>query len=313
MTHNKMTRIFYLLPILLFSFNLYAQDSSLLKMLNDSMTVRARPGYVTGTFKATHIANMQTIESPAEGALNFVIQHRFGRLNSGSYAFFGLDGATLRLGLDYGISDRLDVGIGRSSYLKTYDGYLKYKLLRQTDGSNSMPVSISLLGTITIVTDSLFKKTLNYKDRPTYTGQLLIARKISRNLSLQLTPTWISYNFKETSTDKTNLFALGIGGRMKISRRMSINAEYDYLPSGQIDRYNGDKLHNSFSLGWDIETGGHVFQLVFSNSQSMLETQYLTQTTGSWGKGDIYFGFNISRTFNLRKKRSNTADVHPKG
>ncbi|HEX9511834.1 MAG TPA: DUF5777 family beta-barrel protein [Puia sp.] len=299
-----MKRIFSLFCLLLFSGFLQAQDSSLLKMLNDSMAVHTTPQYVTGTFKATHIANMQTIEAPAEGALSFVIQHRFGRLNSGSYAFFGLDGATLRLGLDYGISDRLAVGIGRSSYLKTYDGYVKYKLLRQTDGSNSMPVTVSVLGTITIITDSLFKKSLTSPDRPAYTGQLLIARKISRNLSLQLAPTYLSYNYKDISTDKTNIFALGIGGRMKISKRMSINAEYDYLPSGQIGHFNGDKVSNSFSLGWDIETGGHVFQLIFSNSQSMLETQYLTQTTGSWGNGDIYFGFNISRNFNLKKKHT---------
>lgn len=298
-----MRNIFYLFCATLIAGTLQAQDSTLLKMLDDSMAVHAKPLYVTGTFKATHIANMQTIEAPAEGALSFVIQHRFGRVNSGAYSFFGLDGATLRLGFDYGITDRLTVGIGRSSYLRTYDGYLKYKLLRQTDGSNNMPVSVSVLGTINIATDSIYKKAPNYENRPTYTGQVLIARKISRSLSLQLTPTYLSYNYRDRPADKTDIFALGIGGRMKITKRMSINAEYDYLPTGQIGYYNGDKVRNSFSLGWDIETGGHVFQLIFSNSQSMLETQYITQTTGSWGKGDIYFGFNISRNFNLKKKK----------
>lgn len=306
-----MKRIFYLFFLSLPFGILQAQDSSLLKMLDDSMSMHAKPLYVTGTFKATHIVNMQTVEAPAEGALNFVIQHRFGRLNSGAYNFFGLDGATLRLGLDYGITDRLEVGIGRSSFLKTYDGYVKYKLLRQTDGSEKMPVTVSLLGTINILTDSLYKSEngSNYQDRPTYSAQLLIARKISRNLSLQLTPTYLSYNYQYSPTDKTNLFALGIGGRLKISRRMSIDAEYDYLPSGQIDSFNisnAGKVRNSFSLGWDIETGGHVFQLVFSNSQSMLETQYITQTTGRWSNGDIYFGFNISRVFNLKKKKGST-------
>src|SRR5258708_28290128 len=122
-----------------------AQDNSLLNALNDSMAAHKGRSYVTGTFKATHIINEQTIESPAAGNLNFVIQHRFGQLNSGSYNFFGLDNATLRLGLDYGITDDLDVGAGRSSYLKTFDGYLKYKLLKQTDGA-AMPVSASVLG-----------------------------------------------------------------------------------------------------------------------------------------------------------------------
>src|SRR5882672_1288871 len=149
---NTMKPIFFLFFMLLFAGALSAQDSSLLKMLNDSMVANAKPFYTTGTFKATHIVNMQTVEAPAAGALSFVIQHRFGQLNSGSYNFFGLDNATLRLGLDYGITDRLAVGIGRSSYLKTYDGYVKYKLLRQTDGSNQMPVTIAALGTINYLT-----------------------------------------------------------------------------------------------------------------------------------------------------------------
>src|ERR1700743_1098022 len=156
-----------------------AQDSSLLNMLNDSMSVNKGKTYVTGTFKAEHIVNLQTVESPANGNLNFVIQHRFGQLNSGSYNFFGLDNATLRLGLEYGITDDLDVGIGRSSYLKTFDGFLKYKLLKQTESGN-MPVSVSVLGTVTDYTQDMTDKPyLNTKYRTAYAGQLLIARKIT--------------------------------------------------------------------------------------------------------------------------------------
>lgn len=277
---------------------LRAQDKSLLNMLNDSMSAHKTTTYVTGTFKATHLINTQTIESPAQNNLNFVIQHRFGQLNSGSYNFFGLDNATLRLGLDYGITDRLAVGIGRSSYLKTFDGYVKYKLLRQTEGAG-MPVSVSILGSLTDFTqDEPTETYLNTKYRTSYAAELLLARKFSRTLSLQVTPTWLHYNLVPTVQDKNDVFAVGLGGRMKVTNRMSIDAEYDVVPSGQVV---STTVHNSFSLGWDIETGGHVFQLVFSNSQSMLETQYLTQTTGTWGKGDIYFGFNISRNFNLRK------------
>ena len=276
-----------------------AQDD-LLKKLDDSMAVNGQKSYVTGTFKANHVVNMQTVEGPAKGALIFLIQHRFGTLNSGSYNFFGLDNATLRLGLDYGICDRLTVGVGRSSYLKTYDGYLKYKLLRQTDGSESMPVSMSLYSAINYYTLNLpGEPYVNGMYRASYATQLLIARKFSRNLSLQIAPTWLHYNLLPTSSDKNDVFGLGMGGRMKITRRMSIDVEYDYLPSGQIV---SNKVYNSFSLGWDIETGGHVFQLVFSNSQSMAESQYFGQTTGNWGKGDIYFGFNLSRTFDLKKK-----------
>jgi hypothetical protein len=278
----------------------YAQDSSLLHMLNDSMAANKTRTYVSGTFKANHIINTQTIESPAQNNLNFVIQHRFGQLNSGSYNFFGLDNATLRLGLDYGITDRLAVGIGRSSYLKTFDGYLKYKLLRQTE-SGGMPVSVSLLASVQDYTQDMPQETyLNTKYRTGYATELLIARKFSSRLSLQVTPTWLHYNLVPTVKDKNDVIAVGLGGRVKITNRMSIDGEYDIVPSNQVV---STPVHNSFSLGWDIETGGHVFQLVFSNSQSMLETQYLTQTTGTWGKGDIYFGFNISRNFNLKKKK----------
>ncbi|MFI5193258.1 MAG: DUF5777 family beta-barrel protein [Chitinophagales bacterium] len=279
--------------------SLQAQNDSLLHLLNDSLG-SGSSAYVTGTFKASHVINMQTIEAPAAGALNVMIQHRFGQLNSGSYNFFGLDNASLRLGLDYGISNRLAVGIGRSSTQKTFDGYLKYKLLRQTEGAHEIPVSLSLLGTISNYTQKYADKPyLDASYRTAYTVQLLIARKMNSLLSVQLVPTYLHYNLVPTGEDKNDVFALSGGVRMKITRRMSINAEYNYLLPNQLVSTD---IHNSFSLGWDIETGGHVFQLVFSNSQSMIETQYIGQTTGSWGKGDIFFGFNISRNFNLGKR-----------
>ena len=296
----KIKKIIFILLTLAVAGRLSAQDNNLLNMLNDSMSAHKTKSYVTGTFKATHIINTQTIESPAKNNLDFVIQHRFGQLNSGSYNFFGLDNATLRLGLDYGITDDLDVGIGRSSYLKTFDGYLKYKLLKQTE-SGSMPLSVSVLGSVTDYTQTEPSETyLNTKYRTAYAVELLLARKITSALSLQVTPTWLHYNLVPTVEDKNDVFAVGLGGRMKITKRMSINAEYDVVPKNQVV---STTVHNSLSFGWDIETGGHVFQLVFSNSQSMLESQYLAQTTGTWGKGDIYFGFNISRNFNLKKKR----------
>jgi len=283
------------------SFSARAQDTTLLSRLNDSLTANRQKSYTMGTFKATHVVNMQTVESPAKGAMIFLIQHRFGQLNSGSYNFFGLDNATLRLGLDYGITDRLDIGIGRSSFQKIYDGYVKYKLIRQVDGGGSTPVSVSLLGIISHYTQDIPGESyLNNIYRTAYATQVLIARKFNRNLSLQLAPTWLHYNVVPNFNDNNDVFALGVGGRMKITRRMSINGEYNYLPSGQV---HSRSTANSFSLGWDIETGGHVFQLVFSNSQSMIETQYITQTSGTWGKGDIFFGFNLSRIFNLKKEK----------
>lgn len=274
-----------------------AQDSTLLALLEDT-AISHEHSYVSSTFKATQIVNTPTIESPAKNALQFMIMHRFGRVNEGAYALFGLDNATIRFAFDYGITDRLAVGIGRSSFEKVYDASLKYKVLRQRE--NGLPFSVSAFGMIANTTQKYSDKPyLNARYRTMYTSQLLIARKFSPNLSLQVTPSWIHYNLVPTPKDKNDVFALGIGGRMKVSRRISINAEYNYLPPNQMVTTN---VFNSLSLGVDIETGGHVFQLIFSNSQGMIPPYYLAKTTGDWGKGDIYFGFNITRIFDLKSK-----------
>jgi hypothetical protein len=279
-----------------------AQDS-LLNMLEDSSDAASQTFPVKATFKAIHIVNAHTIESPAKHDLNFIIMHRFGKLNDGAYNFFGLDNASIRLGLDYGISDRLGIGIGRSSLDKTFDGYLKYKLIRQTQGKVQVPVSLSVLASISNYTLKFQDKPfLNAKYRTAYTTQLLLARKFTPAFSLQVSPTWIHYNLVPTTADNNDIFAAMIGGRLKFNKRMGITFEYNYMPSGQVESID---VHNSLSLGWDIETGGHVFQLVFSNSQGMIESQYIGRTPGEWGEGDIYFGFNISRNFSLGKKKTN--------
>ena len=277
----------------------FSQDS-LLSLLDDSLKSGSATLPVKATFKAIHLVNAQTIESPAKGDLNFIIMHRFGQLNEGAYAFFGLDNAFIRLGLDFGISDRLGIGIGRSSLEKTFDGYLKYKLVRQSEGAKNFPFSVSLLGSITNYTVRFPDKPfLNGKFRTTYVTQMMLARKFSSSFSLQLSPTWLHFNMVPTKQDNNDVFATIIGGRIKFNKRMSISAEYNYLFPNQVESM---ELTNSLSLGLDIETGGHVFQLVFSNSRGMIEPQYITRTTGEWGKGDIFFGFNVSRNFSLGKK-----------
>jgi len=285
--------------ILLFSATSFAQDSTLLSMLNDSLSSQSKPDIVTGTFKATQIINTPTIEAPARKSLQFLIMHRFGKISDGAYELFGLDNAEIRFGLDYGITNRLSVGVGRSSFDKTYDANFKLKILRQTSGK--MPVSVSLYELLTYTTSpkTSEKPFLTPRFRTAYTSQLLIARKFSSSLSLQFTPSLVHFNLVPTPEDKNTLFAAGIGGRMKVTKRMSINAEYNYLPADQVV---SSTVYNSLSLGLDIETGGHVFQLVFSNSRGMTGPYYLARTTGQWKDGDIYFGFNISRAFNFNKK-----------
>jgi len=292
------------ISLMAWGLRLSAQEN-LLKLLNDSADASPTFRHVTGTFKAERIVNLQTVEAPAGGDLNFVIQHRFGQLNSGGYNFFGLDNATLRLGLDYGISDRLTVGVGRSTVDKTFDGYLKYRLLTQTDGSGHLPVTVTGFGSVSYYTQRYPDKSyLDATYRTAYVGQLLIARKFSRIFSAELAPTWLHYNLVPTTDDRNDEFAVSAGGRLKITRRMSINLEYNYLLPNQVQ---SEKVRNSFSVGWDIETGGHVFQLVVTNSQGLIESQYIGRTNGNWGDGGIYFGFNISRNFTVGKRTQHKA------
>ncbi len=194
---------------------------SLLALLQDS-SMKTMP--VKATFKAIHIVNTQTIESPAKHDLNFIIMHRFGKLNDGAYNFFGLDNASIRLGLDYGLTDKLAIGIGRSSLEKTFDGYLKYKLLSQTSGARPFPVSISLLGTISNYTLKFTDKPyLNAKYRTAYTMQALVARKISSAVSFQLTPAWLHYNMVPTTADNNDLFCHYCFGKDKVHQAYECN------------------------------------------------------------------------------------------
>jgi len=276
------------------SLSLHAQDS-LLNMLEDSSHYSNSTFPVKGTFKAIHLINLQTVESPAKQDLNFIIMHRFGKLNDGAYNFFGLDNASIRLGLDYGITDRLAVGIGRSSLEKTFDGYVKYRLLQQTSGARNFPVTVSLLAAVNHMTLRL-DTFVTAQNKTTYVTQMLIAKKFSEKLSLEVAPTYIHYNRYPALKSAKEVFAATIGGRYKFTKRMAITAEFNYLVPGMLDALD---LKNSLSLGYEIETGGHVFQLVFTNSAGMIESQFLGKTNGTWNKGDIFFGFNISRNFSF--------------
>jgi opacity protein-like surface antigen len=256
---------------------------------------------VKGSFKGTYILNTPSVENIGRGVLQVMIMHRFGRLSDGAYQLFGLDNATIRLGLDYGITDRLMIGIGRSSFEKTYDASVKYQLMRQsTDGV--IPVSISINGGLSYMTLKFSDKDyLNATYRTSYFTQLLLARKFSSSFTLQLTPSVLHYNLVPETADHNTVLVLGAGGRYKLTKRMSVNAEYNYLFPNQVV---STKVYPSLSAGLDIETGGHVFQFVFSNSQGLVPTNFLGRTVDSWGKGGIYFGFNISRVFNTSRAKS---------
>ncbi|WP_353722373.1 DUF5777 family beta-barrel protein [Dyadobacter sp. 676] len=273
---------------------LYAQDD----LLNElSKQDSAQTVQVTATFKSTRVVNGHSVETMKKNHLDLRISHRFGKLNSGAYQFFGLDQATMRLGLEYGLTDDLMIGVGRSTSQKVYDFFGKYKLLKQSAGARNMPVSVTLFGGTGVAT---VDKEREFQDKLYYTAQVLVARKFGERLSLQLSPTYLYRTMPAVQGDDKVLLAVGIGGRFKLSKRVSLNGEYFY--TAREKNTLTAPYHDSMSFGVDIETGGHVFQLHFTNSLGMIEKQFIGETTGSWGKGDIHYGFNISRTFSFDKK-----------
>ncbi len=293
-------RLFYIsLLLVFFSSGLNAQND-LLDILNKGN--KPEVNYTTATFKSTRILNGHSIERMPEGQLDFRISHRFGTLNSGSYELFGLDQANIHFGLEYGILDWLMIGIGRGTYEKTYDGFAKFSVLRQSEGAKVIPVSLSLFSSVALKSVKWAdpSRTNYFSSRLAYSGQLLIARKMNEEFSFQLSPSFIHRNLVATELDPNDILALGAGGRMKLSKRISLNAEYYYIINAN-NTYLSQPVYNPLSFGVDIETGGHVFQLIFTNSLAMIEKGFIGETTGRWKHGDIHFGFNISRVFTLKK------------
>jgi len=258
--------------------------------------------YTSATFKATRILNGHSIERMPEGQMDLRISHRFGRLNTGAYEFFGLDQANIHLSLEYGIKDWIMIGLGRGTYEKTVDGFVKFRVLRQSEGIRNMPVSVSLNSGIYI--NGLHwedpERDNSFHHRLDFAHQLMIARKFTPGFSLQITPSYLHRNLVENNDDPNDLFAIGAGSRLKLTKRISLNAEYFYIFKPN-DQTSSTEIFNPFSLGFDIETGGHVFQIILTNSVAMRENGFLGNTTGQWRSGDIHLGFNISRVFQLKK------------
>lgn len=254
--------------------------------------------YAEETFKSSRVVIGQSVENPPNGALSVLISHHFGALNEGSYTLFGLDEASTRIGLEYGLTDFMAVGIGRSTYDKTFDGYLKFRILRQSKGKRKMPLSLSVFGNMAVNTLKLDNpEAKDYFDaRLSYCTEIILARKFGKVFSLQVSPEWTHWNLVATSADHNNIFSIGGGVSFRISELISINGEYHYLLPDQHLNSNV----NSFSISCDIKTGQHVFQLFFTNSQADFEQAFITQTTDKWANGYIYFGFNIHRLFTVK-------------
>ena len=286
--------------ILLMTIHAKAQDSTSKELsINELISDKATHEYVEAPFKAPRVIMSHSLEMVKPGVLSFIIQHRFGNVNLGAYEFFGLDRATLRLGFDYGISNDLTIGIGRGDYKKEFDGFIKYRAIHQSTGPSSIPFSLIVVGGSTLQTLKPTIGKLDFSNRLSYYGQVVIGRKFSESFSFQVAPIMIHRNLTPTNADPNDTYALEGGARIKISHRVSFNADYYIV-------FNKDKSVNTFnplSIGFDLETGGHVFQLHLTNAIGMNERAFVTETTNDWGRGDIQIGFNISRAFQVKKKK----------
>ncbi len=281
---------FFLIPGICLS------QEDLLKELQQSEVKETE--YISSTFKGSRLINGQTIETRYKGELEFIFAHRFGPMNGGLYELYGLDQAYVRIGLEYGLTDRLGVGIGRNSVDKTVDGFLRYKALRQSRAG--MPISVTAFGIMAVKTspkDEDAGYDITFEDRTSYTAQLLIARKFTPALSLQLMPSFVHKNTVDQSIEDNDQFALGVGGRIKVSRSVALTTEYYY----RFNVHEGNPYYNSIGFGVDIETGGHVFQIVITNSRGLTERAFITETTGEFFDGDIHLGFNVTRIFQLKR------------
>jgi Membrane bound beta barrel domain (DUF5777) len=268
-------------------------------MGEDQMPTRV---YANNAFKSTRVINNQSMEMLGKGVLDVRILHRFGYINDGVKELFGLDQASMRMGLDYGINKNLSVGIGRSTYLKEIDGFVKYRIAHQHTGVKAIPVSVIYVAAANIITKNQDYPTGKdfFSNKLSYVHQVIIGRKFNNNFSLQVSPTFVHRNVVETNKDFNNVVAVGIGTRYKLTQRMALVLDASPIVYGANSSYNTTAL----SIGIDLETGGHVFQMHFSNAKGMNERAFISETTQDWTKGQFQFGFNLSRVFTVRKNTS---------
>lgn len=273
--------LLFLLPLIS-----YSQDDLL-----DGIETPATKEKVSSAFKALKIVNLESTKLAAKGDLYFVVAHRFGSIQDGFEGFYGLDNASTQIKFIYGVIDGLHISAGRSEL--AFDFAAKYALFSQI--KNGFPVSIAGFNSLSVnntLKESDYPK-LEFVNRFTYVTQLLVSRKFSEKLTLEAVPTFFYQNFVENPEQSNAQFAIGVGGRYKFSKRWSLNIDY----AAHLNRATNSIYNNPLSIGFDLETGGHVFQMHFTNSQGIDEASYLARTTGDWREGDVFFGFNLARVF----------------
>ena len=281
---KSITTLFLLFTVLLFS-----QDD----LLSEIDTATETPLFASAVFKGLKVINFESTKLVAKGGFNFIVSHRFGTVKNGFQNLFGLDEAVTHLNFVYGLSEHINISASRSSNQKIYEVATKFRLVSQQAGK--IPFTVvgytSVLANTALDTDNLPK--LEFKHRLSYIAQLLVSRKMNKNLSLILSPTFFHDNYLTDDFQENSQYGVGFGGRYKLGKRWSLNTEYGV----HLNRSKNSLYKNPFSVGVDLETGGHVFQLLFTNSQSMNTNGVFGTSTGEWRESDVYFGFNLARSF----------------
>lgn len=286
----------------LIGFAANAQDD-LLSLVDDGAPKKQ---FVTNAFKSTRIVNTHAAEHLSAGVLDVRILHRFGTFNGGLDNLYGFDQANMRLGFDYGVSNRIMVGVGRSNINRELDGFVKYRMIWQATGKGGIPFSFEIVAGTTLNTMPFAdpSRVNFYSSRMAFYYQVLIARKFSERLTLQFTPSVVHTNLVATPADKNDVYSVGFGGRYKLSKRVSINWDYQYVLPG----YLSAGYYNFAAVGFDIETGGHVFQLHVTNGIGMNERAFITNTSDQINNMGLRLGFNLSRVFTVSHKNRTVAE-----
>lgn len=305
---NKKGLLAVILTLVSYSFAM-AQEDDLLSLIDKNGETEV--DYINNAFKSSRVINAHSMEFIGKGVLDTRILHRFGQLNTGFDNLYGLDQATMRFGFDYGVSEDLTVGIGRSTVLKEWDGFIKYRPMHQhTGGAHPSLVSVVLVSGITVSTMPwVDPNRKNYfTNRMGFYNELIIGRKFSEGFSAQIAPTFVHLNLVKGKDDKNNIAAIGLGARYKLTKRTAFVVDYHYILRPSVDasstaKAQFDAMKDPLAIGFDIETGGHVFQLHFTNSSGMNEKAFISNTAKTWGKGEVSFGFNLSRVFTVKQKK----------
>ena len=278
---KKLVLLLFLFPLLTYSQN------DLLSGIDVPVTKEK----VVSAFKALKIVNLESTKIAAKGDMYFIVAHRFGSIKDGFEGFYGLDNANTQIKFIYGLTEGVHISAARSQL--AYDFAIKYALLPQI--KDGFPVSVVGFNSLSInntLKESVYPE-LQFDNRFTYVAQLLISKKFSDKLSLEVVPTFFHENFVENELQNNTQYAIGFGGRYKFAKRWSLNIDY----AAHLNRASNSIYNNPLSIGFDLETGGHVFQMHFTNSQGIDEAGYLARTSGDWSKGDVFFGFNLARVF----------------